>query len=736
MKRIIAVLLALMLALASTAFAGELAENEKYCIYFVQNDSYVSLDATGSGLKLAPVGEGAVFEIALDGEYISFKSEKGYLTSGATGNSIAYTNELTDLGLWKIEDAGNFDGIYLRNKGAMYKESPQYLEYYSGKITVYGLKNGGSAYLFKVVPASECVKVEEPVDENRLPFTLKVMQTSDIHGTLYHTDYSSGRSGSAKNGLTRLASVIANVRKANENTLLIDVGDTVQGTPLTYYYCYERPDAYDPAVKALRTLHYDAWVLGNHEFNYGLGILGRQIEYAQSEGIGGESSVPVLAANFRVAGESEKPWVGDIVKREYDLDGATVRVGVIGLTTPNIPNWEPKENYAGIEFNDFASTFTYYADALSDCDIVIAACHSGIEGEGEIDNANQIRALVESNANIDLVLGGHSHETGTFYVKNADGENVTVLMSGSRAYELGLADIQYDPATGEIIIDAETVPAGEIDSSLAMSLSPFERECWRDYMNEIIGVSEGEFESAGNMLVPCAFLDLIGEIQLDSGYDKIGYTATEADDVKPQLSFSAALNSGDGVLIPKGDITYGSLFSLYRFENWLYTVKMNHNEIRAWLECAADRQYGIDANGIPFGGGTYCDCLYGEGLEYEIDISLPAGERVKYILLNGEPLDETALYSVVINNYRYTGGGSYVKYVYNWLTERNLPTDLVYHEDGSSQYQISDERQVFSTQYNMPSGEDRGQVRTLIADYIRLKGTINPTVTSNWSVKF
>ncbi len=768
MKKCLALLLLLTLTLAACAFpalaemAGgtliadwtALKEGDRVAIYYAAGKGFIGEDTSGAGLALVPEEdptafgtEGvALFTVGLADGYYTFRADGGYLTAGATGNSLALTETADGLSAWAFEPCASEGCFYLRNKAALYKDSAQYLEFYSGHATTYGLRSGGSAYEFAFYLVGEGGAPAQAKEEIVYPVEIAVMFTGDLHGALYHTSYTSGESGAASTGLTRLATRIGDIREQYENTLLIDVGDLVQGTPLTYYYSFARPDVPDPAFTALRTLGYDAFVLGNHEFNYGLDILNRQIACATAPSSGDETSVPVLAANYVREGTKFEPWVGAYIVKDFDANGAVVRVGVLGLSTPNIPAWEKAANYEGITFKSFMATWRKYASVLKNklgCDLVIAACHSGTEGaEGELIDgeyyewANQITALVSQTSGIDLVLGGHSHAADTIRIKNRDGARVTVQHAGARGELLGLCVLGIDPATGErgvvssktLPVDASTAP----DPALTAKLQPYEDACWQEYMDGVLGTATAAFEAPGNMLAPCAFLDLLHAAQIEGGYDKHGYTADTDDDERPRFSLTAPLNTGDDALLPAGDITMGQMFKLYRFENWLYTVDMTAAELRAWLECAADRQYGIDANGLPFGGGTYCDCLYGDGVSYVIDLSREPGDRVTDFSL--DIADTDTRYRVVLNNYRYTGGGKYCEYVYNWLSARGIASDLVAYNETGMNYQINDARQVFSTQYGMDGGEDYGQARNLLAQYIANQRVLSPEITSDWRV--
>ena len=147
------------------------------------------------------------------------------------------------------------------------------------------------------VPAASA----EPATPGAKTTKFAFLVTSDLHGQIYSTDYSAGyaASGTGTTGLTRIATYIKQMREEyGKNLYLADLGDTIQGAPLTYYYAFNKPEANDPAMKAFRTLGYDLWVPGNHEFNYGLDILNRQMNYLTSDASGKETPAAIMAANY------------------------------------------------------------------------------------------------------------------------------------------------------------------------------------------------------------------------------------------------------------------------------------------------------------------------------------------------------------------------------------------------------------------------------------------------------
>lgn len=573
--------------------------------------------------------------------------------------------------------------------------------------------------LVPVVFAQAIVEIPEVAE-------IQILFTSDLHGAVVDSQYSKGDAATVSGtGLSRLSTALTERRAMYGNTILVDNGDTIQGTPFTYYYAFFNQDVVDPTMKAFGVLGYDAWNLGNHEFNYGIEILNKQISDAKNLGI------ETITANFVKSGSTTyEPYASAYITRTFD----GVKVGVIGMDTPNIPTWDKPANWAGIDFKTFVDCWNHYANVLKNeegCDIVVVLCHSGRgTSNGNLVDAdqianynadglyyegsyeNQITCLIENTTGIDLVIGGHSHETSMNTIKNAEGKDVPAVFCGSKAASLGSVVITYSNVEDkilEVVPEIIDVKKAAVDEAFVSEMADYENEVWANYLDKVIGTASEDFAAPGKMTEPNAFLDLINTVQLSAIPEEVG----------AQMSFTAPLNSNSGSVIPAGEIKLGLLFQLYQYENWLYCIDMTGAEIKAWLEFAATK-YSVEGDQVKKGGGMYCDTLYGDGVSYEIYLGNADGDRVRNIMYKNEPLSMDEHYKVVINNYRFTGGGNYMKAVSEYLGQESFAAD--------------ESRVLYSTQYDMEQGEDLGQVRNLLAAYIENNGTISATVTGQFAI--
>ena len=559
--------------------------------------------------------------------------------------------------------------------------------------------------------------------------------TSDLHGQIYATDYTQPyeKSGTYSRGLTRVATYIKEQKQAyGDNLYVVDMGDTFQGAPLTYYYAFNKPEEKDPAILAFRTIGYDMWVVGNHEFNYGLPILTRQMDYAVSEGDENEKQLTISMANYLKAetnSDESKDWatwrdVKPYVIKEFD----GVKVAVIGFGNPNIPKWDVPANWEGIYFAPIVETYKHYeAEMLEQADMIVVVAHSGIDSD---PGSDFIRELVASTNTIAFAFSGHEHRNSITQVKNSDGEEIPILSPYTKARRIAQVKVEWTGA-GEKTVTPElkNMENYPIDEELAELLKPYEVDTWENYMLQPIGKALGDYPAANLGTAPSAFMDLINTVQTWGAYDNNGENTPDKteDDTPAMLSISAPLTSGDKAnLIAEGDIYLGDMFGLYRFENWFYQITMSGEEVHQWLEFAATK-IRVDDEGVPYvtnGDLTYYDVIMGDGFHYEIDVSKPEGERVVKMTWNGADVAADQVFTVVVNNYRYNGGGNYVK----WLNDHGCeftPNDP--------------DRIIYSTQYDMIQGEDEGQARALLVSYIKKEtaehGGITPFISSTWVVR-
>lgn len=511
-----------------------------------------------------------------------------------------------------------------------------------------------------------------------------ILGTTDMHGRVFPVDYYTNKYDNV--GITKVATLIKEARKADPDLLLVDSGDTIQGTPLEYFHNKRNNTPPDPMMLAMTALHYDSMTVGNHEYNFGLKVL---------EKARGEAKFPWLSANTYNKGTSTTHYQPYIVK---DVEG--VRVGVLGLTTPGIPNWENVPNYAGLEFKETVSEAKKWVAILRDkekVDVVAITMHMGIEEDlrtgitnpSQVPNENAAIAIARQVPGVDVILMGHTHRDVPSLIVNG------VLLTQANRWASHIARVDIYLEKGEaarwhvMARSARTIPVMEktaVDPEIAQLGQPYDKET-QDWLGRTIGTSPEEITSQDCRFRDTAIIDLIQRVQLEAG--------------KANVSMAACFNPQ--ARIPKGPVTVRDIAGLYEYENTLVTLELTGQQLKDALEHSARyfREYQpgksladlVDQR-IP---GYNFDMA--EGVSYEIDVTKPFGQRILNLKFKGQPLDPNRKLRVVTNNYRVNGGGGFNMY-----------------KDAPVIYRSSEE------------------VRELIIDWVERNKTVPTQANTNWRI--
>lgn len=520
--------------------------------------------------------------------------------------------------------------------------------------------------------------------------SITLLETSDLHGSIMPLRYADN--AEAALGLAKLATLIRQERQKQEFVLLVDNGDLIQGTPLAYYHARMDHEAPNPMIQCLNELSYDAAVIGNHEFNYGLPFLKKAA---------GESAFLWLSANLVRKG-TEEPFFG---KPYLIKEFAGVRVAVLGLTTAYIPNWENPDHIRELDFLDAVETAKRWVTRIRSeerADVVVLSYHGGLErdpetgGETEtLTGENQGYRLCMEVEGVDVLLTGHQHRA----IGDAVINGVAVIQPGSQGQFLGKVTLMLErkPDGAWTIVRKETallsladadVPADPRITALAAACEAGTQE----WLDKPIGQATGDMRITDPMetrLRDHPMIEFINRVQMEASGAPISNTA---------LFDNTSL--GFGRLITMRDIV-----SNYIYPNTLKVIRVSGRDIREALEMNA-AYFELDGGGKVAVSHAYSwpkpqhyNYDMWEGIEYEFDLRRPAGNRVTKLLFQGKPLDPDGAYDVVMNNYRAGGGGNYAMFKGKPVV-RDIPTD----------------------------------VSELMADYILERGTIEAAVDSNWRV--
>ncbi|MEF3303564.1 bifunctional metallophosphatase/5'-nucleotidase [Paenibacillus sp. GYB003] len=529
-----------------------------------------------------------------------------------------------------------------------------------------------------------------PTDSDAVRLTL--LETSDLHGTILPIHYANNEPYEV--GLAKIATLLRRERRRAESEggllLAVDNGDLIQGTPLAYHHARIDNAPPNPFVLALNKLGYDAAVIGNHEFNYGPGVLNKAVR---------ESHFPWLSANIVKAG-TEEPFFG----RPYlirECNGA--KIAVLGLTTPYIPNWENPQNIEGLAFLDAvesAKRWVRYLRREEGADVVVVSYHGGFEKDpdtGEASEAqtgeNQGYRLCMEVPGIDVLLTGHQHRE----IAGKSVNGVTIVQPGHLGQKAGRVTLTLVPGDGggwrvadktsELLSVQGVVP----DPEVLELARPYE-EATQRWLDTPIGSIEGDMTVRDPMRLRMkdnALIEFINKVQMETSGATISNTALFTDE-SPGFP---------------PNVTMRHIVSNYIYPNTLKVIRITGRDMRAALERNAE-YFVLDGEGRPAINPKFAvpkpqhyNYDMWEGIDYTLDISRPEGSRVVRLTHRGEPVDPDAEYDVAMNNYRAGGGGDYAMFQGKPVV-KDIPTD----------------------------------VSELIANYILERKTVVATVDGNWEV--
>ena len=483
-----------------------------------------------------------------------------------------------------------------------------------------------------------------------------ILATTDVHAHIDPIDYYTNQPD--QTGLAKAATIIAAARIEKPDLLLLDSGDTIQGTPLAYFHNRKNNQPPDPTVLAMNALHYDAMAVGNHEYNFGLKVL----EKARSE-----ANFPWLSANTYRASTDKTAYQPYLVK----VVGG-VRVAILGLTTPGVPYWDNPENYAGLEFREPVAEAKKWVSLLhtqEKADLVVVAMHMGLEEDlrtglrtpNLIPSENTALAIARQVPGIDVILMGHTHrEVPALFVNG-----VLLTQANKWADRVARVDIYLDKVensgwrvTGKSAHTIEVTEKIAPDPAIVKLAEPYDRET-QAWLGKVIGESSRELAATDARVRDTAILDLIQRVQLEAG--------------RADVSMASSLNLG--ARIPQGPVTVRDMAGLYVYENTLVVIEATGAQVKAALEHSASFFRTYESGKTPTELIDERIPAYNfdvaEGVTYEVDLSRPAGDRIVNLRFKGQALDPAQKLRLAINNYRSNGGGGYAMYKGAPVVERS-----------------------------------------------------------------
>jgi len=497
--------------------------------------------------------------------------------------------------------------------------------------------------------------------------TVKIIETSDVHGAIFPYDLKENKE--TNSSLARVTTYLKEQRAdTNQIVFLLDNGDILQGDPVVYYYNFEKTDTIHLYADVMNYMQYDAATIGNHDIETGHNVYDK---------FNKELNFPWLAANAINTTTNESYF-----KPYTTIERGGVKIAILGLITPAIPQWLPQKIWSGMRFEDMVETAQKWVKRIRETeqpDLMIGLFHAGVDftyndqNENTYKNENASRLVAEKVEGLDVVFVGHDHSGWNIKTKSPSGKEVLILGTTAGARNVAVANyvLKYDKMCmiydkkeikGELVDMKNYAPDAEFMSRYKNN---FEEA--KNYVSRPVGEFLEMISSRDAMFGPSKFVDLIHTIQLE---------LTDAD-----VSFSAPLSFN--AKIDKGTVYVKDMFELYRYENLLYTMELTGQEIKDYLEFSYGNwfnqmkaendhllKFRLDENGnISYSERTkspeleerYYNFESAAGIDYVVDVTKPIGGMVTVKnFSNGNSFDLNSKYKVAVNSYRGNGGGGHL----------------------------------------------------------------------------
>lgn len=505
--------------------------------------------------------------------------------------------------------------------------------------------------------------------ERKRVVNLKIIHTSDVHGNFFLWDFV--RNHTVKGSLSRVYAYVQSLRQSYGSRLLLtDGGDILQGSPVVYFNNLSSTSNHDLTAELMNYMHYDVGTIGNHDIETGHKNYDRWAHLCH---------FPIVCANI-INQQTQQTYFPPycIIEREG------VRIAILGMTTPAVPNWLPKTLWSGLSFTDMVTCAQHWVPTILEKekpDIMIGLFHSGKEGGIVTPNYAENAALdvARQIEGFDLVLYGHDHMRNCEEVTSPSGKRVLCCAPSGLAVTVVEIDITIESLEHPYDIQSAQQPTRQTPATKKRLLirgkitdlsryetkqTHFMQRFFRRYIhnteynvNKKIGTFINTIDSRDAYFGSSAFVDLVHKIQLETTGAQISFASP--------VTFTAK--------IKKGDVHVRDIFNLYRYDDVLYTLRMTGKEIIGALEMSYSQW--IDQMHTPLDHVILMDYVLDEGkrlgfkylaynfdsaagIRYTVDVTKPAGNKITVeSMADGSPFDQNAWYTVVTNSYRGSGGG-------------------------------------------------------------------------------
>ncbi|MGL4859165.1 MAG: bifunctional 2',3'-cyclic-nucleotide 2'-phosphodiesterase/3'-nucleotidase, partial [Enterobacteriaceae bacterium] len=532
---------------------------------------------------------------------------------------------------------------------------------------------------------------------NAATVDLRILETTDLHSNMMDFNYYKNEQ-TERYGLVRTASLIREARREAVNSILVDNGDLIQGSPLADYMAAGelQKGGTHPVYKAMNTLDYTVGNIGNHEFNYGLDYLKRALAGAK---------FPYINANV-FDSQTGQPYfrqylIVDTPVKDREGKKHTIKIGYIGFVPPQIMQWDKANLQGKVITKDITETAKALVPQMrkEGAELVVAITHSGLSTDPYRLLAENSSYYLSKVPGIDAIAFGHSHGvfpgdsfTGLDGVDISKGtvNGVPAVMPGSWGDHLGVIDFVLQGETGNWKVESAKAQARPVydpgqkkslvdaDQKLTQLLAQ-DHQNTLDFMQRPVGKISTGLHSYLALVQDDAALQIVRDAQKD--YVQHFIQGDPDLDGLPVLSAVAPFKVGgrknnptEYIEIAAGDLSFRNIADIYLYPNTLVAVKATGAEIKEWLECSAGMFNQIDPGKVQpqyllnwEGFRAYNFDMFDE-LSYQINVTQPArydgscalvngdAHRIENLTWQGKPIDDKKVFLVAVNNYRaYTG---------------------------------------------------------------------------------
>lgn len=471
---------------------------------------------------------------------------------------------------------------------------------------------------------------------------INILGTSDLHGRFMNYEYS--RDVKVNGGLNQIATIVKNQRTENNNTIVMDNGDTIQGN-----YNHLFVNGKNPMIAGMNAIGYDVFSLGNHEFNYGMGNLENVVSQANE-------NLSVLCANLYKDGNRVfNPY---IIK---ELSG--IKVAIIGVVTPHIMKWD-SQHLVGYNAENPAIEVSKVIKEIKNsggADVFVVSAHMGVDGE--FGNGDSLKDIATENPEVSAILGGHSHQSvpsqmigdtivslpksnGEFVSKielKVKKTNNTVEVIDKNASLISAKGVEEDEELNRELVEYHEVALNDARKVIGQMVggdlaSP----------NEVKGITQAIIQDDG-------VTDLVNEVQLYNSKKQLENIGVDTNNIY-QVSAAALFSSNSN--IKEGAITKAGVSNIYKYDNKLYTIKTTGKQLKIYLEKNAEFFNTYKDGDLTISFNTDIPMfLYDmfDGINYNMDISKEVGSRITELTFEKDGkqvVDEDEIY-LTVNDYRY-----------------------------------------------------------------------------------